>query len=72
MKLGAIVSKTVFLILAQFAIATLAKDSETAKEKPVLYGNGQAPCEDDLATLSVASENIIRSKAQWDDFVENN
>ena len=72
MKIDAIVSKAVFLLIAQFAIAVLTKDSETTEVKPVLYGNGQATCEDDLPTLSVASENIIRTKAQWDDFVANN
>ena len=29
-------------------------------------------CEDDLATLSVATENNIRSKEDWDEFVAKN
>jgi hypothetical protein len=73
MRSAAIVLKTVFLLLAHFAFATLAQFStDAAVGRPVLYGKGAAKCEDDLPTLSVASDSIIRTKADWDDFVAKN
>ena len=34
----------------------------------MLYGKGYAPCDENLPTLKVAEENIIRSKAEYDAF----
>ena len=65
------------LILAQFFLSTLSSASETPSEEedvpnPVLFGKGFAPCDDELPTLSVASENTIKSMAEWDDFQAKN
>ena len=73
MRTATIVLKTVFLVLVQFALAALAQDStDVAEGKPVLFGKGVAKCEDDLPTLSVASDSIIRTKAEWDEYVAKN
>ena len=37
-----------------------------------MYGKGLARCDDELATLDVAAENIIHNKAEWDQFVDKN
>ena len=59
------------LVLAQFSSPAYAilYDQET---EPVLYGKGFAPCDDELPTLSVASENIIQTKEEWDAFQAKN
>ena len=62
------------LFLAQFnlptAFAQLSNRGE--QDEPVLFGKGFAACDDELPTLSVASENLINSLAEWDDFQAKN
>ena len=63
-------------VVAQFSqLAHAVVDSEEAgktkeenaakikeeEDKWVLYGKGNAPCEDELPTLSVAKENLINT-----------
>ena len=38
----------------------------------VLWGEGWSNCDDKLPSLGVASENMINTKAEWDDFVKAN
>ena len=56
------------LLFAQYFASAESADSKN--KEPIVYGNGQAQCEDELPTLSVASENILSTKAEWDAFVE--
>lgn len=37
-----------------------------------LIGNGYPPCREGLETLSVAGDNMIKSKADWDLWVKEN
>ena len=37
-----------------------------------LYGKGDAPCLEEWPTLSVANENLINTKDEWDAFVKKN
>ena len=37
-----------------------------------LFGKGNPPCDKSLPTLSVANNNIINTKKEWDDFVDLN
>ena len=37
-----------------------------------LWGKGYSKCEDGLPTLSIAKENIINTKAEWDAVVKKN
>ena len=57
------------LLMAQFS-ASLVASIETNDFEPVLYGKGAAKCDDELPTLSVASENLISTKAEWDAFTK--
>ena len=77
----------ILLVIAQvFVLCTLA-DSPTEKDADkrivggtssisasgrVLWGKGRVECEDDLPTLSVAAENLINTKVEWDKFVKEN
>ena len=77
----------ILLVIAQiFVLCTLA-DSPTEDKKDeqvvggtstisesgrVLWGKGRVECEEDLPTLSVATENLINTKAEWDQFVKDN
>ena len=40
--------------------------------KVILFGNGVQKCEEGLPTLSIASDTILRSKQEWDDFLDKN
>jgi hypothetical protein len=39
---------------------------------PMIIGNGKPPCDEEKPTLSVATENLIETKAQWDEFTGKN
>jgi len=53
------------LILALFSLRATATDSTA-----FVIGKGNTKCEDELPTLSVAAENTVRSRADWDSYVE--
>ena len=64
---SAFVLKIASTLFAHFLILTA-----TAKTQLEVYGKGMAQCEDGLGTLSVARENLLQTKADWDAFVEKN
>ena len=68
------VLKTIFGgSLAFLALScSLYVEAKTTDAQPVLYGKGNFECDEELPTLSVAADNIIHTKAEWDEFVENN
>lgn len=57
------------LLMAQFSASVLAA-TETNDFEPVLYGKGAAKCDDELPTLSVAADNLINTKAEWEAFTK--
>ena len=46
--------------------------SSISKSGRALHGRGNPVCEDDLPTLSVGKENLIKTKVEWDRFVKEN
>ena len=49
-----------------------AEGSNVSKSGRILYGRGEPECDEKLPTLSVAKENFIKTKAEWDRFVKEN
>ena len=77
----------ILLIIAQvLALSTLADSpteekadeqiaggtSSVSESGRVLWGKGRVECDDDLPTLSIATENLINTKVEWDQFVKEN
>ena len=46
--------------------------SAYSKSGRILYGRGHPECDKSLPTLSVAKENLIETKAEWDIFLKEN
>lgn len=64
--------KFVCLILAQNLLPASLSLAKGQEQDAVLYGKGFAACDDELPTLSVASDNLINTLAEWDKFVASN
>jgi len=60
------------LALLVLLSCSLYVEAKTKDAQPVLYGKGNFECDEELPTLSVAADNIIHTKAEWDEFVLNN
>ena len=65
---GLLATVLVLSCCSLYVVEAKSKDSQ----QPVLYGKGNFACDEELPTLSVAAENIIHTKTEWDKFVENN
>ena len=46
--------------------------SSISKSGRCLHGRGNPVCDDNLPTLSVGKENLIKTKVEWDRFVKEN
>ena len=72
------VLKLVLIILTQIILCSAIDDDEydygisVSKSGHVLWGEGWAECDDKLPSLGIASENLINTRAEWEDFVEKN
>ena len=68
-----IVALTLLLVIGVVKAANSKRDGYyIGDDKVILYGNGVKSCEEGLTTLSVASDIILRSKQEWDDFLDKN
>lgn len=66
------VLKTAIVILAQLSLVTLAAVDDPRVVEKAVFGKGYTYCEEDLPTLSVARENLINTKEEWDEFRSKN
>mmetsp|Transcript_25747 Transcript_25747/g.34409 ORF Transcript_25747/g.34409 Transcript_25747/m.34409 type:complete len:82 (-) Transcript_25747:1793-2038(-) len=64
------VLKLTRLLLSAATLSRGAHAAVYADPDDVVYGKGAARCEDDLPTLSFAKENLINTKAEWDEFTK--
>ena len=64
-------NRTFWALIGLFSRQALAT-SVDLEEGYIAIGNGYPTCREGLDTLSVASENMIRSKADWDRWVNEN
>ena len=68
--ISALKSTTFAFVLFWLSEWTLASENrEDSEEKLLLFGNGKMECDERLPTLTVASDNILRSKSEWDDYL---
>ena len=63
-----------FLVMVLNRVVTAQHDYGLARSESGrwLYGKGNAPCKEEWPTLSVAKENLINTKDEWDAFVKKN
>lgn len=72
-KSATFVLKTALLVLAQLSLVVYAiDDNQRDQQNLIVYGKGNARCEDDLPTLTVSTDNLVQTKEEWDDFVSKN
>lgn len=58
-------------IVLNLALLLSSSNAADVKEpEPIVYGKQATKCEDDLPTLSIASDKILNTMAEWNDFVE--
>jgi hypothetical protein len=60
------------LVVFTCLLAGITRAAEVEEKKPDEVPEGRGRCDDDLPVMTVAKENLISSKAEWDAFVKKN